>query len=183
MERECVSCHLTMVLDKNGKCEFCDPVRFASNRLAKQNALMEYLDRKNLRGNSTDVVIDKGQCGRERPDRVFEFDDKVIILECDEHQHRDRQCSCEQTRMLNISQMYGGIPVYFIRWNPDNYTSLDAKLPDPIAKRHKLLADFLSDIRDNVVNLPVALLSVIYLYYDGWSSLAESEWMVITQYV
>ena len=182
MERECVSCHLPMVLDTNGKCEFCDPVRFETNRLAKQNALMEYLNRKGLKGNSTDVIIDKGICGKERPDRVFDFEDKIVILECDEHQHKDRQCSCEQTRMVNISQSYGGVPVYFLRWNPDNYTSVDGKLPDAISKRHKLVADFIRDIRDNAVELPKGLLSVLYLYYDGWTNLSDVEWTVITPY-
>jgi hypothetical protein len=182
MERECVNCHLTMILDKNDKCEYCDRTRFETNRLAKQNALMDHLNRKGLKGNSTDVMIERGECGRERPDRVFDFDDKIVILECDEHQHQERQCSCEQARMVNISQSYGGMPVYFIRWNPDNYTSFDGKLPEPVSKRHKLVADYLRDIRDNVVELPKGLLSVIYLYYDGWSGLAESEWTVITPF-
>jgi hypothetical protein len=174
MERHCVSCGLTMVLDTNNRCEFCDPTRFETNRLAKQTALMEYLDRKGLRGNSTDVVIDKGACGRERPDRIFDFDDKIVILECDEHQHRDRQCLCEQTRMINITQSYGGIPVYFIRWNPDNYIA--PGLPDPIQKRHKLVADFIRDIRDNSIQLPTALASVFYMYYDGWTGMGSGEW-------
>ena len=182
MERECVSCHLTMILDKNDKCEFCDPVRFETARLAKQNALMEYLDRKGLKGNSTDIVIDRGICGKERPDRVFDFDDKIVILECDEHQHKDRQCVCEQTRMVNISQSYGGMPVYFLRWNPDNYTSVDGKLPDPVVKRHKIVADYIRDIRDNVVELPKALLSVFYMYYDGWTNVSETEWSVLTPF-
>lgn len=182
MERECISCHLTMILDKNGKCEYCDPVRFQTARLAKQNALMEYLDHRGLKGNSTDIVIDRGICGMERPDRVFDFDDKIVILECDEHQHRERQCLCEQTRMVNISQSYGGTPVYFLRWNPDNYTSVDGKLPDLIAKRHKLVADYIRDIRDNKVKLPQGLLSVFYMYYDGWTGLSDTEWSIITPF-
>lgn len=172
-----MSCHLTMVLDKHGRCEFCDPTRFETNRLAKQTALMEYLDRRGLRGNSTDIVIDKGTCGRERPDRIFDFEDKIVILECDEHQHRDRQCLCEQTRMVNITQSYGGIPVYFIRWNPDNYTAPGSGLPDPVPKRHKLVADFLRDIRDGSVPLPHALSAVFYMYYDGWCGMSSGEWI------
>lgn len=182
MERECVSCHLTMVLDKNNRCEYCDPTRFESNRLAKQNAVMDYLNRKSLRGNSTDIVIERGECGRERPDRVFELDDKIVILECDEHQHRERQCVCEQSRMINISQSYGGMPVYFIRWNPDNYIVADGKLPEPITKRHSTLAKFLREICDNHIQLPRALLSVFYMYYDGWTDLGSSEWNIITPY-
>lgn len=179
MERECVSCNLVMVLDKNNRCEYCDPTRFETNRLAKQNALMQSLDRKGLRGNSTDVVIDHGECGRERPDRGFDFDNKMVILECDEHQHRDRQCSCEQARMVNIAQSYGGIPVYFIRWNPDNYTS--SKKPEPVVKRHAAVARFIQDIRDNRIELPNALLSVFYMYYDGWEGFESAQWHTILE--
>lgn len=182
VERKCVSCHLVMVLDRNDKCEYCDPVRFQTARLAKQNALMEYLDRKGLKGNSTDIVIDRGTCGLERPDRVFDFEDKIVILECDEHQHKDRQCLCEQARMVNISQSYGGMPVYFIRWNPDNYTSIDTKLPDSIPKRHKLVADYIQEIQESTLTLPKGLLSVLYMYYDGWTGLPDTEWTVITPF-
>ena len=182
MERACVSCGLLMVLDAKNKCEFCDPARFETNRLAKQNALMSYLDKHKLRGNSTDVVIEKGACGRERPDRVFEFDDKVVILECDEHQHKDRQCSCEQTRMVNIGQSFGGFPVYFLRWNPDLYAPGDSRAPEPVARRHKLVADYLQQIEDGYVDLPTALVSVLYLYHDGWTTLAEAQWEILTPF-
>lgn len=182
MERTCVSCGLMMVLDANNKCEFCDPTRFETNRLAKQNALMTYLDKHKLRGNSTDVVIEKGMCGRERPDRVFEFDDKVVILECDEHQHKDRVCSCEQTRMVNIGQSFGGTPVYFLRWNPDMYAPGDERAPEPVAKRHKLVADYLRQIEGGLVELPRALVSTLYLYHDGWTSLAEASWEILTPF-
>lgn len=182
IERECVSCHLTMVLDKNNKCEYCEPIRFQTNRLAKQNALMEYLDKKGLRGNSTDIVIDNGNCGKERPDRVFDFEDKIVIVECDEHQHRERQCECEQARMVNISQSYGGVPVYFIRWNPDNYASTDARLPEIVGKRHLLLAKYLHEIQMNKLELPKALLSVCYMYYDGWTGIENMEWTGILHF-
>ena len=31
---------------------------------------------------------------------------------------------------------YGGMPVYFIRWNPDNYISGDDKYPEKLEKRN-----------------------------------------------
>ena len=175
IERACVSCNLTMVLDKNDKCEYCDRTRFETARLAKQNALMDYLNKRGLKGDSTDIVIEHGACGRERPDRTFDFEDKIVILECDEHQHRDRQCECEQTRMVNISQSYGGMPVYFIRWNPDHY---DSTKPDAVAKRHKRVADMIDEIRNRVAELPKALLSVTYMYYNGWTG--THTWDIVT---
>jgi hypothetical protein len=159
-----------MVLDAKNQCEYCNPVRFVTNRLAKQNALMEYLNKKGLKGNSTDIVIDRGTCGRERPDRVFDFDDKIVILECDEHQHTDRDPSCEHARMVNISQSYGGMPVLFLRWNPDHYAS---SRPEPVARRYKRVADVLTEIRDGLMEPPNALLAVVYMYYDGWDGVLK----------
>jgi hypothetical protein len=182
MERECVSCGLLMVLDSNNKCEFCDPTRFETNRLAKQNALMIYLNKHGLRGDSTDIVIEKGMCGRERPDRVFEFEDKIVILECDEHQHKDRQCECEQTRMINIGQSFGGMPVYFIRWNPDTYVPGDIRNSEVVSKRHKLVSDYIQSIENGDIPLPNALVSVLYMYYDGWTTLAEAQWITLMSF-
>ena len=89
------------------------------------------------------------------------------MFECDEHQHRDRACDCEQTRMVNIGQSFGGTPVYFIRWNPDDYTpSNSRKQPESIEKRYKLVAELIHAIKDNKYKLPSALVSAIYLYYD-----------------
>jgi hypothetical protein len=172
-----------MVLNKQNFCEFCDPITFATARLAKQNAVMEYLDAKGLQGESTDKMIDGGVCGKERPDRIYNFGDKVLDLEVDEHQHRDRACDCEQTRMVNIGQSFGGRPTYFIRFNPDDYSPENSrKLPESIEKRHKLLAELIKGIRDGKVELPNALVSAIYLYYDGWDGLYNTSWQVITPF-
>lgn len=115
VEKPCASCNLPYVLDANDKCENCNPAAWQSARLAKQNALMEYLDSRKLCGDQTDKTINSAECGRERPDRVYDMGDKIVILECDENQHQERSCACEQTRMVNIGQSYGGVPVYFIR--------------------------------------------------------------------
>lgn len=181
MERVCTSCGLTMVLDENDKCEFCKPDVFQTGRLVKQNALMSYLDNQGLHGVSTDAIVDNGICGKERPDRIFDFGDKIIILECDEHQHRDRPCLCEQTRMVNISQSFGGLPVYFIRWNPDHYIS-KARRTEPVENRHKLVCKFIQDIRQRKVKPPKALLAVTYFYYDGWTSAKDIQWDVLSPY-
>jgi hypothetical protein len=144
---------------------------------------MDYLDVRGLKGSSTDTVIDEGICGKERPDRIFDFGDKIVILECDEHQHRDRACVCEQTRMINIGQSFGGLPVYFIRWNPDDYSPENHKKdPELLPKRYKLVGDLIQDIQNEKVILPTALVSAIYMYYDEWSSLAEESWKILSSF-
>ena len=183
IETPCSSCNLIMILDKDNKCEYCNPELFKSNQLLKQNALMEYLDNRNLKGTSTDTMIDNGICGKERPDRVYELDDKIIVLECDENQHRERNCICEQTRMINIGQSFGGLPVYFIRWNPDYYLGdNDTKEPETLIKRYKLVGDIIDSIIKNKLKLPFALVSAFYMYYDGWSSLVNQKWDMLLTY-
>ena len=182
VERPCISCGLPYILDKQNKCENCNPESWTTARLAKQNALMDYLDTRGLKGLSTDKIVDGGICGKERPDRIYDLSDKILILECDEHQHRERACLCEQTRMVNIGQSFGGLPVYFLRWNPDPYTPAGCKKLEDIRKRYKLVGDFIADISVGKMTLPPALVSALYMYYDEWSSLAEEEWKVLVPY-
>jgi hypothetical protein len=174
-----------MVLDQSEHCEYCNPETFQTARLAKQNMLFDYLDQRTdlPKPKSTDTIVDGGECGKERPDRVYDYGDKIVILECDEHQHRDRQCLCEQNRMVNIGQSFGGLPVHFIRWNPDDYIpENENKEPEIITKRHILAGDLIRDISKNRYNLPHALVSAIYLYYDGWSNMKHENWHILTEY-
>ena len=183
VERTCISCQLVSVLDKNDRCDVCDPETFKRARLAKQNALMAHLDWRGLPGNSTDTTVDGGACGLERPDRVYDFGDKIVILECDEYQHRDRQCLCEQNRMVNIGQSFGGLPVYFLRWNPDSYQIREKRKrqeEEPVAVRHKLVGDLLRDIQEGRECVPPALVAAKYLYYKGWKGLALEEWHILS---
>jgi hypothetical protein len=69
-----------------------------------------------------DIEFDKqvsGGCSSKRPDAVFELFTHVIVVECDENQHHGY--SCENKRMMEISQDFGYRPVVFIRFNPDRY--------------------------------------------------------------
>ena len=183
VERECVSCNLIAILDANEKCEYCNPEQFKRISLSKQNALTDFLDANNFKGDSTDKMINGGECGKERPDRIFDFEDKIIILECDEHQHKDRQCLCEQTRMINIGQSFGGTPVYFIRWNPDNYSPLnDKKEKELLLKRYKLLLNLLKDIKNNKFKLSKSLVSAFYMYYDDWDGIKNEEWKILQSF-
>ena len=183
LEQRCISCGLLYILDKEKKCECCNPDSFKKGRLAKQNALMDFLNAEGLPGDSTDRVIDQGNCGRERPDRIYDFHDKIVIIECDEHQHQDRACECEQTRMINIGQSFGGMPVYFIRFNPDVYEPFNPKKnSEDISKRYKLLKDLLKSIKTGKIKLPYGLVSCIYLYFDGWKSLNDQPWSILTSF-
>lgn len=185
-EISCKSCGLMMVLDSDDLCEYCNPTSFKSVKMLKQKMLIHYLQSRAELPNPTmiDTMIDKGVCGKERPDIVYELSDKVIIVECDEHQHHDRDDICESTRMKNIGQTYGGMPVFFIRWNPDKYIpASNVSTIDSLAKRQQLLGDLIRDIIHDSIILPYnALVSVLYLYYDGWSGLLSESWNTLVLY-
>ena len=185
IEEKCVSCGLNDILNNNGLCNYCNPTTIKVARLVKQTKLMDYLNSRGLVGNSTDKIVDSGECTKRRPDRVYHCPDgSILILECDENQHRERSCECEQQRMVEISQNYGGSPVYFIRWNPDKYFSGTQYIfEESVNKRHQLVGDFIEAILDGRCPLPKkALLSVIYMYFDGWTSLQDESWKGILFY-
>jgi hypothetical protein len=71
--------------------------------------------------------------------------------------------------------------VYFIRWNPDDYIPENInKQPEILKKRYKLVGDLIHSILKETTALPGnALVSVLYMYFDGWSSLQEQEWIKI----
>ena len=81
--------------------------------------------------------------------------------------------------MINIGQSFGGLPVYFIRWNPDDYSS--EKKPEILSKRYKLVGDLIDSIKKRKTVLPNALVSALYMYYDEWKSLAEG-WKVLSEF-
>jgi len=60
-----------------------------------------------------------GACSKRRPDVFIECHTHSIVIECDEHQHRNTLC--EEKRMMEIYQDTNHRPVIFIRFNPDNY--------------------------------------------------------------
>jgi hypothetical protein len=46
---------------------------------------------------------------------------QIIIVEIDENQHRAYDCSCDNKRIMELSQDVGHRPIIFIRFNPDSY--------------------------------------------------------------
>jgi hypothetical protein len=61
-------------------------------------------------------------CSRRRPDMILDLGYQIIIVEVDENQHINYDCSCENKRIMELSQDVGHKPIVFIRFNPDEYT-------------------------------------------------------------
>jgi hypothetical protein len=62
-------------------------------------------------------------CSKRRPDLFLDLGFQIIIIEIDENQHANYDCSCENKRIMEISQDVGHRPIVFIRFNPDEYVN------------------------------------------------------------
>jgi hypothetical protein len=74
-----------------------------------------------------DKKVENGCSGR-RPDLLLDLGYQVIVVEVDENQHLDYDSSCENKRLMEISQDLNHRPLIFIRFNPDDYTKGDKKI-------------------------------------------------------
>jgi hypothetical protein len=72
----------------------------------------------------SDKKIQDG-CSKRRPDLLLDMGSHIIIVEIDENAHTDYDCSCENKRLMEISQDLGHRPIVFIRFNPDDYVDKD----------------------------------------------------------
>ena len=66
--------------------------------------------------------------------------------------------------MINLFQDFGGLPVIFVRFNPDGYTDNNSKRHQYTKSRETRLLKTLNSV---LLHQPKELLSVIYLYYNG----------------
>jgi hypothetical protein len=62
----------------------------------------------------------------------------IIIVEIDENKHTNYDCSCENKRLMQISQDLQHRPIVFIRFNPDGYTNNEGVLIKSCWKLNKL---------------------------------------------
>jgi hypothetical protein len=62
-------------------------------------------------------------CSRRRPDLLLDMGSHIIIVEIDEKKHTVYDCSCENKRLMELSQDLQHRPIVFIRFNPDSYTN------------------------------------------------------------
>ena len=101
-----------------------------------------------------------------RVDAVIECPDRGlrILLEVDEHQHSDRETSCELARMTDSTacMRLGGEThkLLWLRFNPDAYKVDESTVKTPKRDRYKVLEDV---IRTYVPDRDMA---VMYLYYS-----------------
>ena len=137
-------------------------------RLAKQREVRNFLKAHlpEYPFDAYDRILDSARaCGdRERPDFYWNRGAWSIILEVDEDQHKSRPEECECIRMMNLFQSEGGIPVFFIRFNPDAYQSSEPTLS--LRQRLMVLRDWLKASLERIPFVGVAPM-ILRLFFDG----------------
>jgi hypothetical protein len=169
----CFYCYINMFPDK--------PV--ARNYKTKEYSVVEYVKTTFSQFDwTTDKKVQDG-CSKRRPDLLLDLGYQIIICEVDENQHIDYDCSCENKRIMELSQDLGHRPIVFIRFNPDDYIlktrnitscwELDKKgiyrikksKKNEWDKRLKALEDQIKYWTDPL-NKTEKTIEVIQLYYD-----------------
>ena len=127
----------------NGYClpcciQVCPDIEVSRNYKTKEKDVVDRI--KEFFPNFTwiaDKKIKDG-CSLRRPDLLLDMGTHIIIVEVDENQHSDYDCSCEHKRLMEISQDVGHRPIVFIRFNPDAYINQDGILIKSCWKLNKL---------------------------------------------
>ena len=124
----CQLCRITSLGRGRKVCASCLPVPFQASR-SKEVRLAAKLNKwvnedkipAYTRWNKQNPLADPFQCGKYRVDFTFERPTKVVLLECDERQHSEYNRRCELVRQAQVSVAFGGLPVHWIRYNPDTF--------------------------------------------------------------
>jgi hypothetical protein len=110
----------------DGYCLRCFIYLFPDKPVSRNYKTKEYsvLDFIKTKFPHFDFIADKiisGGCSRRRPDLLLDMLYQIIIIEVDENQHQDYDCTCQNKRIMELSQDLGHRPIVFIRFNPDDY--------------------------------------------------------------
>jgi hypothetical protein len=107
----CLFCYINLFPDK--------PV--ARNYKTKEYSVVDYVKSEfpNMKWIADKIV--EGGCSKRRPDLLLDLLYQIVIIEVDENQHIDYDCSCQNKRIMELSKDLGHRPIIFIRFNPDDY--------------------------------------------------------------
>lgn len=191
VERACVKCNKIDILNMEGLCiNFCNldkKYSLLKKRVKQEESIIKNLLQKSIDIECmyTDSVVDK-DCTRKRPDFVYHCGSHIIIIEVDEYQHKSYSCTAygdtlegrikgERIRMYEIAQSFDGLPVTFIRYNPNNYKVNGILIKKPQEARHDILVKWIKKL----ISESYDGLQVKYLFYDNFieSDLSMSKIM------
>ena len=167
----CLYCYMNLFPDK--------PV--SRNYKTKEYAVVEFVKSTfpNLSWISDKRVLDS--CSKRRPDLFLDLGYQIIIIEIDENQHIEYDCSCENKRIMELSQDVGHKPIVFIRFNPDDYEENEIVIKSCwsinkkgicIIKNSKEWTQRLNALKEQIIywihsdNITTKTIEIIQLFYD-----------------
>lgn len=122
--KKCNGCGLYVVNGtKNKLCSYCSPgtTKQRTKEAIIATLLREKFPNHTFDNNQTFPCEVSCSIKKYRPDFSLDRGFYYVIIECDEDAHRQYDVSCERKRMYEIS-LGLGVPVVFIRYNPDYFT-------------------------------------------------------------
>jgi hypothetical protein len=170
----------------NTKCLKCNKIDIVIDGLCitfcqadiKYNYLKKYIKKKELRiyeflkenykvpdDYGVKVNYDCGNKNAEEKEFGYDYGTHKVYIEVDEKQHKNYCKLGEFNRMVNIYMNDGGIPIIFLRYNPDNYYINGKKQNVNQGEKEKQLIKWLK-YYENIENIKYNL-SVQYLYYNN----------------
>ena len=170
VERHCEKCGILDVL-LNGLCvNFCcmeeKALEIKKYQKVKEKRVLKILsvDFKEPTEYNIRIPYDCGGKHSEEKEIGYDFNTHKVFVEVDENQHKSYCEVGETNRMRNIYMSEGGIPIVFIRYNPDNFMISGKKCKISQANREIQLVKWLEHYEsfENIKNP----LTVHYLYYD-----------------
>ena len=169
----------------NGYCLRCFINLFPNAKNSKNYKIKEQHVVDFIKENFTQhFIFDKsvdGACSRKRPDAYLDLFTHVIVIECDENQHKYGY-SCENKRMMLLFNDFGNRPIVFIRLNPDSYINhYNKKIQScfkyhnfsqvPVVKNKKEWLNRLNELKIKISkyikNIPNKEITEEYLFFDS----------------
>jgi len=119
-------CYTRPVEKYDGYCTYCYMNLFpdkpvSRNYKTKERSVVEFLTKQFPDFTWVADKVISGGCSKRRPDLILDLGYQILVAEIDENQHTDYDCSCENKRIMELSQDVGHRPIVFIRFNPDDY--------------------------------------------------------------
>ena len=116
---------------------------------------------------STNKQVNGNACLPYQPDVVYADPTRATIVEIDEKGHNKNSYLCDQKRMSDVFDEFGGLPNIWIRFNPDKYPggtkSMSERLDELVALLHRI---------EKMTFDPQ--IYIFYMYYDpSWRSVSK----------
>ena len=116
-----------------GYCLFCFMNLFPNEKVSRNYKTKEVATSNYIKAEFPDMdwICDKqinNGCSKKRPDLLLDLGYQVLIIEIDENQHNNYDCSCENKRLMELSQDLNHRHIIFIRFNPDDYVDNTKKI-------------------------------------------------------